>query len=129
MTQRAKTRRHRKVAAERWGRMAEYWVALRLILRGYKIIHFRFRCPHGEIDLITQRKQTIHFIEVKYRQRYDHIEQALPSNASRHRLMNTAAYYMARLPDGHKYDQNFSVVIVSKTLQLVWFHHAFYDLS
>ncbi len=118
-----------KVNAERWGRFAEYWVGCCLLMRGYHILHFRYRSPYGEIDLITRKKNKIHFIEVKFRRNHTDISQALPSHKSRKRLMATASYFMAGLPNGHDYDQDFSVVIVAKTLRLTWFHQAFYDLS
>ena len=99
-----------------------------LILRGYRILHRRYRCPHGEIDLIARRGRAMRFVEVKFRSRYDDIDQVLPSHASRKRLVRTAQYYMARVPDFAIYDQDFSVVIVSKSLRLRWFDQAFYDL-
>ena len=69
----------RKVRAERWGRWAEVWVAFCLFIRGYRILYHSYRCPHGEIDLITKRGNCIVFIEVKFRSRFDDYDQVLPA--------------------------------------------------
>ncbi len=53
--------------AEKRGHAAEYWAALYLMLKGYRILALRYRTPLGEIDLIARRKDVVAFIEVKAR--------------------------------------------------------------
>jgi len=118
----------KKVWAERLGRWAEIWVAIILILRGYRILHHRYRSPHDEIDLITSKNNCIHFIEVKFRSRFDHIDQVLPHKRARQRLLRASQYYMMSRPDCADRDQEFSVVVVAPSLRLTWFTHPFIDL-
>lgn len=43
-------------------------VALKFLKdKGYKILHKNYTCKIGEIDIIAEKKDTIIFIEVKYR--------------------------------------------------------------
>ena len=49
------------------GIVAEYYALLYLQIRGHRLIYHRFRCPAGEIDLITTKAKTIYFTEVKLR--------------------------------------------------------------
>ncbi|MEM9740285.1 MAG: YraN family protein [Pseudomonadota bacterium] len=56
-----------RIAAERWGRLAESFAAVALQLKGYRILARRVRNAHGEVDLIARRGRTFAFIEVKAR--------------------------------------------------------------
>ena len=49
------------------GRKAEAAARAYLEMRGYKIIEQNWRRPRCEIDIITQKDNLIHFVEVKYR--------------------------------------------------------------
>lgn len=60
-------RRARGAAARRSGRRAEAWAALWLMLKGYRILGFRLRTTHGEIDLVAQRGRVLAMVEVKSR--------------------------------------------------------------
>lgn len=42
--------------AERRGHAAEYWAALYLLLKGYRILAIRYRTRLGEIDLIARKR-------------------------------------------------------------------------
>lgn len=46
----------------RWGEEA---AAAFLRARGYAILHARYRCPAGEVDLVCRDGQTLVFVEVK----------------------------------------------------------------
>lgn len=64
-----------------------------LIKNKWEILHKRFRCPLGEIDLIVKKENWLVFVEVKARkQMHDAI--AAISLHQKQRLYNTAAYYL-----------------------------------
>ena len=49
------------------GLLAEIIAAIYLMFKGYKIISWRYKTPHGEIDLIVFGNNTLAFVEVKQR--------------------------------------------------------------
>ncbi|HEX7633316.1 MAG TPA: YraN family protein [Candidatus Saccharimonadales bacterium] len=53
------------------GRKAEAAARTYLEMRGYKIIEQNFRRPRCEIDIVAQKDDVIHFVEVKYRKDYE----------------------------------------------------------
>lgn len=119
----------RKRQAERWGRWAELWVAFVLRCRGFRLMARRYRCPFGEIDLIVQKNNTLQFIEVKYRSSVDDPAAALPSFSSRKRLHRAARYFIMKHPQSDDMEQNFHIVLVTKTLRLQWFDNVFIDFD
>jgi putative endonuclease len=49
------------------GLWAENIAKIYLMLKGYRILQNRYKCPMGEIDIITKKKDTLIFVEVKSR--------------------------------------------------------------
>jgi putative endonuclease len=49
------------------GRRGEILAAVLLLAKGYRILGFRLRTPHGEIDLLAQRGRVLAVVEVKRR--------------------------------------------------------------
>src|SRR5215207_10358597 len=49
------------------GKAGERLAEAYLLEKGYKILHRNWRCGHEEIDLIVNKDELVHFIEVKYR--------------------------------------------------------------
>lgn len=49
------------------GIFAEWIAAWILRLKGYRVLHKRYKNKCGEIDLIVQRRGVLAFVEVKYR--------------------------------------------------------------
>jgi putative endonuclease len=49
------------------GQRAEFFAALYLRCKGYRILARRYSVRGGEIDLIARKASTIAFVEVKYR--------------------------------------------------------------
>jgi putative endonuclease len=100
----------RRVAAERGGRRAEALAAWLLRLKGYRILARRYRTPAGEIDLVVRRGRLIAFVEVKHRADEAAALDAV-TPASRRRIANAAALWIARNPAAATFDQRFDVIV------------------
>ena len=85
----------RGAAARRSGRRGEVWAALWLMAKGYRILGFRLKTPHGEIDLLAQKGAVLAVVEVKLR---GSIETALEAVTwrQRQRLRRAAEAFAAR---------------------------------
>ncbi len=57
----------KKIKAYKAGLWAESLAAVFLMLKGYRILRRRYKCPVGEIDLIAYKRGTLVAVEVKYR--------------------------------------------------------------
>ena len=66
-------------------------------LKGYKILHHRYKTPVGEIDIITQKKGVICFVEVKHRASFDTALYAI-SQHQKQRLIKTALLFCQKYP-------------------------------
>lgn len=53
--------------AERRGHMAEWFAALALVFRGYRVVARRYRTKAGEVDLIVRKGDLVALVEVKAR--------------------------------------------------------------
>jgi putative endonuclease len=83
-------RSQRGAQARSAGRAAEILAAAWLMAQGYRILGFRLRTPHGEIDLLALRGPVLAVIEVKRRRT---LEEALAAVTvdQRRRLLRAAA--------------------------------------
>jgi putative endonuclease len=77
------------------GRRGEWLGAAWLMAKGYRILGFRLKTPHGEIDLLAQKGRTLVVVEVKLR---GSIETALEAVTwrQRQRLRRAAEAFAAR---------------------------------
>lgn len=101
----------RRLLAYRWGVAAEASVAVRLRLRGYRILAHRFRTVSGEVDLVAWHRGTIVFVEVKARRGDAAIDDLLPYHAVA-RIRAAADIYLARHPALFDCRQRFDLAIV-----------------
>lgn len=76
------------------GLLAEFVAAWTLRLKGYRIIHKRYKNQWGEIDLIAQRKKMLVFVEVKYRSLERDGFEAIQAS-QRRRIENASQIYLA----------------------------------
>ena len=97
--------------AERRGHAAEYWAALYLIFKGYRILALRHRTKLGEIDLIVRKRDVIAFIEVKARASETGAVDAV-SYASQKRIRAAADLWLSRRRDAAKLSSRFDIVAV-----------------
>ncbi len=88
-------RRARGAAARRSGRRGEVVAALWLMAKGYSILGFRLRTPHGEIDLVARRGRVLAAVEVKARTSLDAALEAV-SLTQRQRLRRAIRALAAR---------------------------------
>jgi len=62
--------------------------------RGYRILETNYRCPEGEIDIVTEHKDSLVFIEVRTKRslEFGSPEESI-TPAKKQRMKATAAYY------------------------------------
>ncbi|MGB9626928.1 MAG: YraN family protein, partial [Phycisphaerae bacterium] len=78
---------------------------------GYRTIVRNYRCPAGELDLISLDQRSIVFVEVKTRRSEEaaDVERAV-NPAKQRQLMRVARYYLASTPTARRYPCRFDVV-------------------
>ncbi|HEY1613757.1 MAG TPA: YraN family protein [Rhizomicrobium sp.] len=104
----------RKREAERRGRASEFFAALALMLKGYRILGRRVRTHMGEIDLVARTPGGIVcFVEVKAR---DAIRDAQESLGLRQqaRIARAAELYLAQWPGLRRGGVRFDLITVSR---------------
>jgi putative endonuclease len=116
------------LTAREKGTEIEQAVARHLKQQGLKLIEHSYQCRLGEIDLIMQDKQTLVFVEVRYRKQ-TRFGSALESITyqKQQKLIRTASHYLQTqgLTD---VDCRFDAVGVSHNdnqLVINWVQHAF----
>lgn len=95
----------------RRGHRGEYFAALALMLKGYRILARRYRTRLGEIDLIVRRGDTIAIVEVKVRPTLIAAMEAI-SYESQRRIEAAADLWLAHQPDHAKLSLRFDMVAV-----------------
>jgi putative endonuclease len=101
----------RRRAAERRGHGAERFAAWALRLKGYRILGRRVKTPHGEIDLVALKADTVAIVEVKARADADTALSAVGPGAQR-RLSAAARVWLARNPSYVGHTIRFDIVMV-----------------
>lgn len=101
----------RRRAAERRGHGAERLAAWALRLKGYRILGRRVKTPHGEIDLVALKRDTVAIVEVKARADADAALSAIGPGSQR-RLSAAARVWLARNPSYGRHTIRFDVVLV-----------------
>jgi putative endonuclease len=115
MTRRVDERRParpQRVAAFRVGLSAESRAALLLMVKGYRIVARRFRCPVGEIDIVARRGRILIFVEVKARAHLDEAAESILPRQQR-RIAAAAAVWLARHPMDADRHIRFDAVLVA----------------
>ena len=88
-------RERRGADARRSGRGAEVLAAIWLMAKGYRILGFRLRTTHGEIDLLALRGAVLAVVEVKRRRTLEEARAAVTPEQQR-RLRRAAASVRGR---------------------------------
>jgi len=117
----------RRRAGAYWEKMAEAFLST----RGLRLLQRNFSCRLGEIDLVMEDRETVVFIEVKYRKSGTHGSGADAVNIHKqHRISRTAAFYLATNPARAEQFCRFDVVSIEpdKAEQGInWIKNAFYS--
>ncbi len=106
----------RKKAYSR-GRKGEFLAMLYLRLKGYRILAKRYKTPVGEVDLIARKSNTIAFIEVKARAKYEDGVEAI-TYKQQMRCIRAAKYFLAARPEYSEFDLRFDAMIVLPGISL-----------
>jgi putative endonuclease len=112
--QRDKTKRKTPITglAQRRGRRAEFFAALYLRLKGYRIMARNVRLPSGEIDLVARRGRLLIFVEVKYRAHIFIAKNAV-SRRQWQRIERAAAQFVGARPRLHHMVWRFDVLAMA----------------
>ncbi len=93
------------------GLQAEEKAVKYLEKQGYFVVERNFHSRFGEIDIIAQKDEILHFFEVKYSKNYDAITRITPQKLQK--IIKTVNYYlMKKNPD---YDYQIDALIVNET--------------
>lgn len=108
------------------GGLAEATAERYLAQKGLMFIQRNFRTKMGEIDLIMQDKDTLVFVEVRYRKNAS-FGGAIASVDRRKqmKLIRTAQYYLAWHEKYAKMPCRFDIVGVSELEKIEWIKNAF----
>lgn len=96
-----------------FGLMAERIAIIFLILKGYRILKWRFRSIFGEIDIIAKKANVIVIIEVKARRYKCNIEEILRFKQIQ-RIKRSAELFLAKNPRFHHCDLRFDFIEVGR---------------
>ena len=104
-------------------------IAARYLARiGFKLVERNYRCPMGEIDLVMLDRDTLVFVEVKYRKNANYgrsVEQVGPRK--QRKLRNSALAYIAAHPRYARSALRFDIVGISPSdgeLTIEWISNA-----
>jgi putative endonuclease len=105
-------RKNERRARYRLGHRAEWFAALALRLRGYRILARRQRTPLGEIDIVAVRGNRVAFVEVKRRATDEGAQSAITAG-QRARVRRAAALWLAQNPRYQSHEQGFDVMFLT----------------
>lgn len=109
------------------GSNAEQLALKQLRKQGLKLLCQNYRCPQGEIDLIMQDRNTLVFIEVRYRKNtlYGGAEASITSS-KQNKIRQTAMWFLQQYPQYQESPCRFDVVALHQgDEQGHWIQNAF----
>ena len=101
--------------AYHFGILAEKIVIWFLRLKGYKILHWRYKTYFGEIDIIAKKGKTVIFIEVKARKYQKAIEEIFGEKQAL-RVKKAAQMFIDKSPNLHDFSYRFDLILLDKFL-------------
>ncbi|MDA4845173.1 YraN family protein [Hoeflea poritis] len=97
--------------AYRRGHFAEWFAALALMARGYRIVARRFRTKAGEVDLIARKGELVALVEVKARADETAAVDAVTATAAR-RIAAAGDIWLSRQKDAARLSIRHDIVAV-----------------
>ena len=118
---------NRRQSGSQWEKTAESY----LIKRGLKVLQRNFSSRFGEIDLIMEDKETLVFVEVKYRNNSQHGSGAdAVTFKKQKKISTTAAWYLSINPGRAEQICRFDVISIDPNKGnrgINWIRNAFYS--
>jgi len=110
------------------GKRAEWLALIYLLLKGYRPVARRYKCPAGEIDLIVTRRNLVAFVEVKYRADRDTAAFSItPRQQSR--IIRAAQYWVLKNQRDNPELMRFDVVALAPWRWPLHIENAFVDMT
>ena len=104
-------RRRKRLRAYRKGFTSEWLAAAALLIKGYRIVAWRYRTKLGEIDLIARRGDLVLIVEVKARASLAAAMDAVAFQSAQ-RIEGAADMWLSRQPDYARLSVRFDLVAV-----------------
>ena len=92
------TEKNQRRTAEQFGRSGEFWAAMFLRLKGYRILGQRLKMRGGELDLVARRGDVLIFVEVKARSTREKLPLAFEA-VNQTRINAAANHWLSQNPD------------------------------
>jgi putative endonuclease len=108
------------------GRDAEQQARQHLQARGLTLLHCNYHSRHGEIDLVMQDRDSVVFVEVRYRRqaRFGSAAESV-DRRKQARLVACAQHYLQTHPHTARLPCRFDVITISGNDTLDWIRNAF----
>jgi len=109
------------------GQQAECAACDYLLAQGLTLVEKNYRCRRGEIDLVMRHRDTLVFVEVRYRKNHDFggASESI-TRKKQEKIQTTALHYLQKLkPD---INARFDVIAITgsgKQQQFEWIQNAF----
>lgn len=113
-------------SSRQFGQEKEQHACKYLIKHGLKLLVQNYCCKLGEIDLIMQDRETLVFIEVRYREQNDYgcgLESV--TRAKQRKIIRTAQHYLLTSRKQHL-PCRFDVIACTKNQKINWIKDAFW---
>jgi putative endonuclease len=95
------------------GNYGEEKAAQFLLQHGYKIIARNYTCVFGEVDIIAEQNEVLHFVEVKTRTA-DYIRGRVAVNtAKQNHIRKTASNFLLQNGSADKYFVSFDIIEIT----------------
>lgn len=93
---------------------------------GLQLIERNFRCRCGEVDLILRDRQTVVFVEVRYRRnaRFGGAAESVDTRKQR-KIIKAAANFLQRNPEWSRSPARFDIVAIEESRPAEWIQNAF----
>lgn len=98
------------------GRKGEERAVEYLLAQGFKIIARNVHTRYGEIDIVAQKGERLHFIEVKYSQKENPIYRITPKKLAK--IYQSIDIFLAQHPNNASYSVD-ALAIMGKKIEFI----------